>query len=72
MCWIPLVLGVLMTGGGAFLIVRFFAGRGRERPEVAGPRRTESMIVGVILTSVGFLVLLLGAFGVTTGCFGLG
>lgn len=72
MCWIPLLLGVFMTGGGAFLIVRFFSGHGRERPEVATPRRTESMIVGVILTSVGFLVLLLGIFGVMSDCFGLG
>ncbi len=72
MCWIPLVLGVLMTAGGAYLIVRFFTGHGRQRPEIATTRRTESMIVGVILTSVGFLVLLLGVFGVLTGCFGLG
>jgi hypothetical protein len=72
MCWIPLLLGALMTAGGAFLILRFFAGRGRERPDIATTRRTESMIVGVILTSLGFLVLLLGVFGVMTGCFGLG
>ena len=72
MCWIPLVLGVFMTGGGAFLIVRFFAGHGRERPEVATVGRTESMIVGVILASVGLLVLLIGVFGVISDCFGLG
>ena len=72
MCWIPLVLGVFMTGGGAFLIIRFFTGSGRERPEVASVGRTESMIVGVILSSVGLLVLLLGVFGVATNCFGLG
>jgi hypothetical protein len=70
MCWIPLTLGVLMIAGGAFLIVRFFAGHGGARPEVATVGRTESMIVGALLASVGFLMLVLGITGVI--CQGLG
>jgi hypothetical protein len=70
MCWIPLTLGVLMIGGGAFLIIRFFVGRGSARPEVATMGRTESMIVGALLASVGFLMLVLGITGVI--CQGLG
>jgi hypothetical protein len=70
MCWIPLTLGVVMIGGGAFLIIRFFVGRGSARPEVATMGRTESMIVGALLASVGFLMLVLGITGVI--CQGLG
>jgi hypothetical protein len=70
MCWIPLTLGVLMIGGGVFLIVRFFAGHGSARPEVATVGRTESMIVGALLASVGLLMLVLGITGVI--CQGLG
>ena len=70
MCWIPLSLGALMVAGGAFLIVRFFAGHGSARPEVATVGRTESMIVGALLASVGLLMLVLGITGVI--CRGLG
>jgi len=57
-------LGALMVVGGAFLIVRYFAGHGDARPEVATLGRTESMIVGALLTSVGLLMLVLGVTGV--------
>lgn len=63
-CWLPLLLGVLMTVGGGFLIVRFFAGDGKQRPEVAHVRRTQSMFVGALLTSLGPLLLILGILGV--------
>lgn len=72
MCWIPLTLGALMVVGGAFLIVRFFAGHGTASPEVANLGRTESMIVGALLTSVGLLMLVLGATGVICARLGVG
>jgi len=72
MCWIPLTLGALMVVGGAFLIVRFFAGHGAARPEVATVGRTESMIVGALLTSVGLLMLVLGVTGVICERFAIG
>jgi hypothetical protein len=57
-------LGALMVVGGAFLVVRYFTGHGAARPEVATLGRTESMIVGALLTSVGLLMLVLGVTGV--------
>ena len=70
MCWIPLVLGASMMVGGAVLLVRFYAGRAENRPDVAGLARTESMVLGALLVSIGFLVTVLGITGVI--CIGLG
>jgi hypothetical protein len=63
MCWIPITLGALMVVVGVVLLVRFFAGHGVVRPEVATPARTESVLVGAALTSVGTLMLALGITG---------
>lgn len=71
MCWIPMSLGVLMVGGGAYLIVRFYRGRGAQAPEVASPTRVETLLVGALLTSVGTLVFLLGLTGALCRFFGV-
>jgi hypothetical protein len=67
MCWIPLTLGALMVALGAGLIVRFFFSKAQGSIEVASTARTESMVVGVALVSIGFLVLVLGVTGVICG-----
>lgn len=72
MCWLSLTLGLLMTAGGVALIVRFFAGRGANLPELAGVGRTESMIMGVLLASIGPLLLYFGATGAICRGLGLG
>jgi hypothetical protein len=71
MCWIPLSLGALMLAGGIALIVRFYVGRGDVRPEVAGVGRTESLLVGALLASIGTLVLILGVTGAVCQRLGL-
>ena len=72
MCWIPLTLGVLMVAGGAALIVRFYRGHAAARPEVASVGRTESLLVGALMASIGLLVLILGVTGVICQGLGLG
>ena len=71
MCWIPLVLGALMLVFGVVLLVRFFTGHGSQRPEVASQWRTESMIVGALLSSIGLLLLILGVVAQTWFVFGI-
>lgn len=63
MCWIALTVGAAMSIGGTFLIVHFYAGRGEDRPEVASAGRVESLILGVMLVSVGALTFVLGLTG---------
>jgi hypothetical protein len=63
MCWIPLSLGALMVAVGIGLVARFYGGRDETRPEVASVGRTESLLVGALLVSIGTLVLILGATG---------
>jgi hypothetical protein len=70
MCWIPLGLGALMLVVGVTLLVRFFSGHGRDRPEIASQARTESMILGGLLSSIGLLLLILGIVAET--CFLIG
>jgi hypothetical protein len=67
MCWLPLVLGIGMVSIGVALIVRFFVARGAARVEVASVVRTEWMVLGAILVSIGFLLISLGASGVFCG-----
>lgn len=71
MCWIPLSLGALMMAGGIGLIARFYLGRGEVRPEVASVGRTESLLVGALLASIGTLVLVLGVTGAICQRLGL-
>jgi uncharacterized membrane protein YidH (DUF202 family) len=71
MCWIPLSLGTLMVAVGIGLIVRFYVGHDESRPEVASVGRTESLLVGALLASIGTLVLILGATGVVCQRLGL-
>jgi hypothetical protein len=71
MCWIVLVMGAVMVISGAFLLFRFFLGHGRERPEIAGQARTESMILGGLLSSVGLLLVLLGVTGTICNALGI-
>jgi hypothetical protein len=61
MCWILIVLGAAMLVFGVFLLVRFAVGRGAASPMVATLNRTQSMVIGALLTSIGFLLLVLGA-----------
>jgi hypothetical protein len=72
MCWIPLSLGAVMVLAGILLIVRFFLGQGSTSPEVATVGRTESLIVGALLSSIGTLVLVLGVTGVICQRLGVG
>jgi hypothetical protein len=71
MCWIPLTLGALMVAGGIGLIARFYLGHGQARPEVASVGRTESLLVGALLASIGTLVLILGVTGAVCQRLGL-
>ena len=60
MCWILIVLGGAMIVAGGFLLVRFAVGRGDASPLVATLNRTQSVVIGALLTSVGFLLFVLG------------
>lgn len=71
MCWIPMVLGFAMIAGGTYLIIHFYRGRGAQAPEVASPTAVETIFVGVILTSIGTLVFLLGVTGVVCRSLGI-
>jgi hypothetical protein len=63
MCWIALTVGSAMSIGGTVLIALFYLGHGENRPEVASAGRVESLILGVMLVSVGALSVMLGATG---------
>jgi hypothetical protein len=69
-CWIIVALGSTMVLAGIVLLARFYAGRGVERPEVATVTRTEDMIVGALLVSLGLLLVALGGTGAV--CLRLG
>jgi hypothetical protein len=56
---------MVALGGG--LILRFFLARGPGGYELASTSKTESMVLGVALVSIGFLVLVLGVTGVICG-----
>jgi uncharacterized membrane protein len=72
MCWIPLVVGALMVTIGAALVARFYLGHDEARPEVASVGRTESLLVGALLASIGTLVLILGVTGAVCARLGIG
>jgi hypothetical protein len=70
MCWIPLAVGILMIVAGVILIARFYLGRAGAQLPAASFGPTQSLIVGVMLTSIGTLVAALGVTGAI--CTGLG
>ncbi len=72
MCWTGLVLGGAMTFAGVALLVRFFGARGAQEVETAGQGRTESMILGALLASIGPLLFLLGVTGLLCNVLGIG
>jgi hypothetical protein len=63
MCWIILGLGSSMVLAGIVLLTRYYVGRGTDHPEVASVTRTEDMIVGALLVSLGILLVALGGSG---------
>jgi uncharacterized membrane protein YphA (DoxX/SURF4 family) len=60
MTWLLALLGALMLLVGAYFVLRFWLPRVQGQGEVATARRTWSMLVGALLTTVGTLVLILG------------
>jgi hypothetical protein len=48
---------------GLVLLVRFFAVGGPGHVEAAGAARTESMVLGALMASLGLLLAILGATG---------
>jgi hypothetical protein len=66
-----MVLGAVMLVGGAVMIVRFYRGQGAEAPEVASPSRVETLILGVVLTSIGTLAFILGLTGAICTSLGI-
>lgn len=70
MCWIGVGLGAIMMVVGLTLLVRFFSVGGVGHVQAAGAARTESMVLGALLLSIGLLLSILGATGVI--CTGLG
>jgi len=60
MTWLLALLGALMLLVGAYFVLRFWLPRVQGQAEVATARRTWAMLVGVLLTTVGTLVLILG------------
>jgi hypothetical protein len=60
-----------MVLAGIVLLTRYYAGRGTDRPEVASVTRTEDMIVGALLVSLGILLVALGGTGAVCVRFGL-
>ncbi|MDZ7707810.1 MAG: hypothetical protein U5J97_07945 [Trueperaceae bacterium] len=72
MCWLLLAIGVAMLIIGSVLVVRFFSARGANAPETAGSGRTETMILGAMLASVGLLLGILGTTGALCARFGIG
>lgn len=72
MCWLPLVVGAAMLVAGVVLLTRYFLGTGENRPGVAGLGRTESMLIGALLVSVGPLLLILGVTGAICNRLGIG
>jgi hypothetical protein len=70
MCWLMLMLGAAMMVGGGIAIVTFFTAHGARRAEVASVARIEALVLGVVLVTVGFLLLALGVTG--TVCQSLG
>lgn len=71
MCWILLAIWLAMLVVGTVLLVRFFFARGIG-PETASSARTESMILGALMASVGLLVTILGVTGALCERFGIG
>ncbi len=71
MCWIPMVLGAAMLVAGAVMIVRFYRGHGSDAPEVASATRVETLLLGVVLTSLGTLVFILGLTGAICTSLGI-
>jgi len=63
MCWVLTAVGAIMFVVGATLIVRFFVGKGANRPEVAETGRVETIIVGGALLAIGPLLFFLGLTG---------
>ncbi|MFN2321697.1 MAG: hypothetical protein ABR510_01885 [Trueperaceae bacterium] len=71
MCWIPLALGAAMLVGGSVMIVGFYRGHGAQAPEVASPTRVEMLLLGVLMTSIGTLVFILGLTGAICTSLGI-
>lgn len=72
MCLVAFILGMVSTLAGAVLVIRFFVAHGPRRSEVADVNRTESMVVGALLVSIGFLLTVLGATGTICHHLGIG
>lgn len=70
MCWTALTIGIVLLATGAVVLVRFFAVGGSGHVELAGQGRTESMVLGAAMASLGLLLSILGATG--TICRSLG
>ena len=72
MCLLALILGMVSMLAGAVLVIRFFVSHGPRRSEVADVNRTESMLIGALLVSIGFLLTALGATGTICQHLGIG
>ena len=72
MCLMALILGTVSMLAGAVLVIRFFVAQGVLRPEVADVNRTESMVIGALLVSIGILLTVLGATGTICQYLGIG
>lgn len=72
MCVLMLSFGIAMLAAGAVLIVRFFLAHGAARAELASVTRTETMVLGAVLVSVGFLLTVFGATGTICQRLGIG
>ena len=63
MCWLALGIGGIMLVVGLVFLIRFFAVGGPGHVEAAGAARTESMVLGALMASLGLLLAILGATG---------
>lgn len=72
MCVLMLSFGIAMLVAGTVLVARFFTAHGASRAEVASVARTEGMVVGVLLVSIGFLLAAFGATGTICQRLGIG
>ena len=70
MFWLALGIGAIMMVVGLVLLIRFFAVGGPGHVEAAGAARTESMVLGALMASLGLLLAILGITG--TICSNLG
>lgn len=71
MCWIVMTIGILLLVAGTVVLVRFFAVGGPRHVEFAGQARTESMVLGAIMASIGLLLTILGTTGAACRWLGI-